>query len=371
MGLENPRVALVHDWLVTWRGGEKVLAALAELYPAAPIFTLFYDQKAMPPVVTRREIHVPPLLNALRRGRKALLPLLPHAIEAIDLEGYDLVLSTSSCVAHGAVKARGAKHLCYLHSPMRYIWDQQDEYLAGVAGIPGAAAAIRAMTPALRRWDVRTAQADRVDHFVVNSSFVGERARSYYGRESTVVAPPIETDRFAPARPPGERDGYVLAAGAMVSYKRFDLAIEAAAKAGKRLIVAGSGPMLPALRRLAVGKTTEIIESPDDATFVRLMQNASAFLFPGVEDFGMTAVEALACGTPVLAYREGGARDIVREGETGSYFREQTAEVLAEALTAFRPERFDAEHMRAFAKGFGKAFFLDKMRNEIKRVLAA
>lgn len=358
------KVAFVHDWLVTWRGGEKVLAALAALYPEAPVYTLFYDEAAMPPVITRRQIIAHPVLNRLRKLRKGLLPFMPRAIESFDLSGFDLVISTSSCVAHGALKGPGAKHLCYLHSPMRYIWDQQQEYLDSLRHLPGAGAVIRGLTPRLRAWDIAAAQPERVDQFVANSSFVAERARRFYRREAAVVHPPIELDRFKPTRPCGERDGYLLATGAFVSYKRFDLAIAACEGLGQKLIVAGKGPMEAAWRKLA-GKHTQFVIDPDDATFTALMQGAKALLFPGVEDFGMTAVEAMGCGTPVIAFDAGGARDFIEPGVTGLYFDQAQPASLAEALRGFRPEAFDAQRLRTFAEGFGPMPFQTKMRAAI------
>lgn len=360
------RVAFVHDWLVTYRGGEKVLDALLDLYPDAPIYTLFYDRDAMPASIRARDVWVPPVANALRKGRKLMLPLLPRMIESIPLKEYDLIVSTSSCVAKGAIKRRDAHHLCYLHSPMRYIWDQQAEYIAGVAHLPGAAWGIKALTPSLRRWDVASAQ--RVDRFVVNSTFVGERARRYYGRESTVVPPPIELDRFKPRSPTTERGGYFLAAGALVSYKRFDLAIEAAEQAGKPLVVAGAGPMENALRRRA-GPSVRFEIQPSDARFAELLAAAEALVFPGVEDFGMIAIEAMASGTPVIAFQDGGARDFIVPGETGVFFAEATAESLARALREHDPSRFDAQALNRYAARYGRGSFLGKMRAEIVQML--
>ena len=357
------RVAFVHDWLVTYRGGEKVLAALLELYPEAPIFTLFYDASAMPAHITARTVRVPPLLNSLRPLRKMLLPVLPRAIESLRLENFDLIISTSSCVAKGAIKGRNARHLCYIHSPMRYIWDQQDEYLAGVAHIPGAARAIRALTPRLRNWDVSS--ASRVDRFVANSSFVRERVQRLYSRDAAVVHPPIAVDRF---RPSGSRGGYFLAAGALVSYKRFDLAIAACQMAGKRLIIAGSGPMERALRAQA-GGDAEFVISPSDAELARLMAEAEALLFPGIEDFGMIAVEAMAAGTPVIAYGAGGARDFIVPGRTGLFFGEATAEALAQAIRGFNRDQFTAATLVEYAAGYSQGQFLQRMRSEIESLM--
>ncbi len=358
------KTALVHDWLVTYRGGEKVLEALADLFPDAPIYTLFYDRDAMPDWIQRRRIVTNKLTNAVRRGRKLLLPVLPRAVEAFDFSDYDLIVSSSSCVAKGARPRSGAKHLCYLHSPMRYIWDQQEQYLQGVAHIPGAAAGIRALTPGLRRWDV--ASAARVDRFVVNSSFVGERVRDYYGRDSVVVPPPIELDRFVPDATRKAAGGYLLAAGALVSYKRFDLAIDAARLTGRTLVIAGSGPMESALRRQAADLPHVTFEvGPDDARFVALLQGASALLFPGVEDFGMIAIESMAAGTPVIAYRAGGARDFVEPGVTGTFFDDATAGSLAAAIQASPQSAFDAQALARYARRYDRRSFQNAIRREL------
>lgn len=365
------QVAYVHDWLVTYRGGEKVLAALLELYPEAPVFTLFYDAKAMPKAITERDIRVPWPTRYLQRGRKLLLPVLPSLIEGLPLSGYDLIISTSSCVAKGVRKHRGAKHICYLHSPMRYIWDQQNEYLAGVAHIPLARAAIKAWTPMLRRWDVASASRDRVDVFVANSSFVAERAQAYYGREAEVLHPPIELERFS-ALADKSKPRYLLAAGALVSYKRFDLAIAAAALTRIPLIIAGSGPMEAALRRQADETKADVsfVISPSDEKFQQLLQGAAALLFPGVEDFGMVAIEAMASGTPVIAYRGGGARDFITPKVTGLFFEAASPESLAQAIGQLDTVAFAPEALAAYAQGYNKQAFLQRMRHIIATTLA-
>ncbi len=369
------QVAYVHDWLVTYRGGEKVLDALLDLYPEAPVYTLFYDRAAMPARIQARDIRVPALLNKAQRLRKLALPLLPRMIESLPTTGYDLLISTSSCVAKGVRKGAHAKHLCYLHSPMRYIWDQQEEYIAGVQHIPGAAWGIRALTPGLRAWDI--ASSTRVDRFLANSTFVAERARRCWGLETGVLPPPIELERFVPrSRPspvsvggsPAGAKPYLLAAGALVSYKRFDLAIAACERLGRDLVIAGSGPMERALREQA-GPHTRFEIQPTDERFTTLLAEAEALLFPGVEDFGMIAVEAMASGTPVLAYAAGGARDFIVHGETGLYFHEPTAESLATVIAAFDPRAFDPQRLAQFASRFNRAAFLHRVRAEIQQLL--
>ncbi len=360
------KVAFVHDWLVTYRGGEKVLEALLDLYPGAPIYTLFYKKDVMPRSIQTRTIITPPGLGILRKARKLALPFFPSIIESFDFSVFDLVISTSSCVAKGIIGGKNTKHICYLHSPMRYIWDQQEEYIRGVAHIPGAAWGIRSLSPRLRRWDVESAQ--RVDRFVVNSTFVGERCREFYNRGSVVVHPPIETNRFKPAKKIATDNSYYLAAGAFVSYKRFDLAIAACEQLARKLIIAGSGPAESQLRKLA-GPNTFFESSPSDARFVELMAGAEALLFPGVEDFGMVAVEAMAAGTPVIAFAKGGARDFIVEGETGLFFTESSGVSLAAAMQKFESMTFSVDALTAYAAGYGKVHFLKKMTREINFLL--
>ena len=371
--MHSVRVAYVHDWLVTYRGGEKVLATLLELYPEAPLYTLFYQPNAMPPTINRRNIRSACRTWPLLRLRKAMLPVLPTLIESLPLASFDLVISTSSCVAKGALKASGAKHVCYLHSPMRYVWDQQEEYLQGVDHIPGARWAIKSLTPRLRAWDISSSSCLRVDRFVANSSFVRELAQRYYGRDSTVVHPPVELERFSVKLPLDQRHGYLLAAGALVSYKRFDLAIAACAQVRRKLVIAGSGPMEAALRRQAAmtpGADVRFEIRPDDFRMVELLQGAHALLFPGVEDFGMIAIEAMACGTPVIAFAAGGARDFIHRGETGVFFEEASAECLAHCLDQFTPTAFDAIYLNRYASRYNRVSFLTRFKQEIQKALS-
>jgi glycosyltransferase involved in cell wall biosynthesis len=358
------RVAFVHDWLVTWRGGEKVLEALVELYPNAPIYTLFYDEAEMPESIRRRTIIVDPWLNALKRFRKILLPLLPAAVEAMPLEDYDLVISTSSCVAKGVLVGAEARHISYIHSPMRYIWDQRRYYLTPHRSLSLIEMIKHILLSKLRVWDV--VSNHRVDRFVANSSFVRARVKRYYGRDAQVVHPPVAIERFKPQNP--KKGGYFLAAGAFVNYKRFDLAITACEKLGKRLIIAGSGPEEKQLRRLA-GKMTEFRLKPSAEEWVKLFQDADALIFPGVEDFGITAIEALAAGTPVIALKAGGALDFVQEGKTGLFFQEASVDSLVKTLQNFSNQVFNRDYLTTFAATFSRDSFQRKMRQEIDAIV--
>lgn len=352
------RVAIVHDWLVSWRGGEKVLEAIASLYPEAEIFTLFCDLSTLPAELKTRKIHVHPVANRLKFMRKALLPFMPVWIEEFDLGGFDLVISTSSCVAKGVIVDPDAKHLCYMHSPMRYIWDQRAEYLGWTRKIPLVNFVVSVISTFLRAWDVTSSA--RVDLFVANSTFVQKRIKKYYGRRSLVIPPPTDVSRFTSKSSENTRD-YFLAAGAFVSYKRFDLAIRACERLGKKLIVAGQGPELARLRQLA-GNHTTIINAPSDDQWTKLFAGAKAFIFPGVEDFGITAIEAMASGKPVIALKRGGALDFVIEGQTGLFFAEATTDSLAKALEQSETLTWDHSKIQEFAGKFSRENFISKMR---------
>lgn len=367
----NVKTALVHDWLVTWRGGEKVLLELARLYPNAPIYTLFLDRESLPDELKRRDIRVLKTLNRWRRLRKALLPFLPKAIESIDLSEYDLIISTSSCVAKGAIKRSDARHLCYIHSPMRYAWDQKREYFGKMLDWPLVGWILEMGLERLRRWDV--ASAHRVDQFVANSHFVAGRVKAYYGRDAVVIHPPIDLVGF-PLKEDlkdtlhREERGYWLAAGALVAYKRFDLAIQAAEAAGMRLIVAGAGPEEGRLRSMA-GPFTEFRISPPQSEWVFLLRNARALVFPGVEDFGMIAIEAMSCGTPVIASKAGGALDFIVEGKTGVFFEPGNQSSLESALRNFEGSSYNATLISEYALGYSLDSFKVKMREQIKKLM--
>ena len=355
------KVAFVHDWLDTYRGGEKVLELLLSLYPDAPIYTLFYDPKDLPESITNREVIFPKALKPFHKIRKVMLPLLPAFVESMPLETYDLVISTSSCVAKGVITSPESKHLCYIHSPMRYIWDQRSHYIKDLPLL--ARGLMHLFSSNLRTWDV--ASSSRVDRFVANSSFIKKRVEKYYSKASSVVNPPVELNAFS--QKPRSRlvkDDYLLAAGAFVSYKRLDIAIDACEKLGKKLIVAGSGGELVNYKKLAK-KHTQFMISPNREDWTNLFYHADAFIFPALEDFGITAIEALASGTPLIAYKAGGAIDFLKPGITGEFFEYQTAESLEKVLANFDKNKYDRDTLKEFAKDFSEENFLEKMKSEI------
>lgn len=364
------KVALVHDWLVTYRGGERVLDAMARIFPDADLYALLRKPGAMPPSLESRHPRTSALqaLPGVHRYYKHLLPILPAAIRSISLEGrgYDLVISSSSCVAKGVRVPRGARHLCYVHAPMRYMWHQFDDYFGpGRAGLVTRLGA-RAARPFLRRWDVRSSSG--VDRFVANSRHIAGRIRELYGREAAVVHPPVDLDRFI-REPPGQgRGGYLLWLGALVPYKRVDLALAAAARTGLPLWIAGQGqlppgPVPPSVRVLGPVKEEEV---------PALFRDARALLFTGEEDFGITPLEAQACGRPVVALGRGGALETVTP-RTGLFFAEPTVEALVGALGSLTgwERTFDPGEARANALRFGQESFREGLLREVDALMAA
>ena len=364
MSAAAPRAALVHDWLTGMRGGEKVLEVLGDLFPAAPIHTLFHFPGSVSPAIEAHPIRTSWLQRApgVRRHYRRYLPLFPRAIESFDLAGYDLVVSTSHCVAKGAIPAPGARHVCYCHTPMRYVWDQEHAYFPRRTGL--AARLRKPVLDRLRAWDV--ASASRVHQFVANSSFVAQRIRRYYGRDAEVVHPPVDVDFFTPAagaearRAPG---GYCLVVSALAPYKRIEWAIAACEKAGVELRIVGDGPERERLASLA-GPGARLLGRVDGAALRDLYRGALCLLQPGVEDFGIASVEALASGTPVVALGQGGVLDVVEDGVHGVLTAtEGDLDELAAAVDRVRRMCFSQTTLRARAEGFSSHLFAERMRS--------
>ncbi|HET8578262.1 MAG TPA: glycosyltransferase [Methylomirabilota bacterium] len=366
------RVALVHDWLTGMRGGERCLEVFCELFPGADLFTLLHVPGSVAPVIERRRVitsFIQRLPDAARRYR-AYLPLFPAAVASFDLSGYDLVLSSSHAVAKGARAPAGALHICYCFTPMRYVWDLYDDYFGARAG-----RLTRALMPpvaaALRRWDRRTAV--RVQHFVAISRFVADRIRRAYGREADVIHPPVDVARFRWEETP---EDFYLVVSALTPYKRVDLAIEAANRLRARLLVVGSGPEEKRLRRLA-GPTVELLGWRSDAETAELYARCRALLFPTLEDFGITPLEAMAAGRPVIALGQGGALETVvppggAEPATGLLFERQTADDLAAAIRRFESGavQFEPKALRRRAEAFDRPLFKERVQAYLRARLA-
>lgn len=352
-----PRIALVHDWLTGMRGGEKCLEVLCELYPGAPIHTLVAYPEKVSETIRRHEIRSSFLqkLPGAERRYRSFLPLFPAAIQRFDFRDFDLILSSSHAVAKGVRVPPHALHISYVHTPMRYIWDMFDQYFNRATVGSVQLALIRLVAARLRKWDVRT--ADRVHHFIANSRYVAERIRRIYGRESTVIYPPVDVGRFSLS---DRNDGGFLVVSALVPYKRVDLAVEAATREQLPLRVIGDGPERNRLEAMA-GPTVRFEGWVDDAAIERAYASCQALLFPGEEDFGIVPVEAMACGKPVIAFGRGGAMETVIDGLSGLHFPEQTAASLAEAIGRFAGRRFDAAAIRSHAETFDRAIYRDRM----------
>ncbi|HTQ95520.1 MAG TPA: glycosyltransferase [Candidatus Acidoferrum sp.] len=363
--LENARIAIVHYWFVAHRGGERVVEAIADMFPAADLFTLIADPDAVPKSLRGRSLHTSFLqdLPGSKRLHRRLLPFYPMALEQFDLNGYDLVLSSESGPAKGVLTSAGTCHVCYCHSPMRYLWDFYHQYKNN-SGLGLITRPIFALTSHyLRMWDA--ASANRVDYFAANSRNVAARIRKHYRRESTVVYPPVNTHAGYLAE---KIEDYYLVVGQFVEYKRIDLAIAACNRLGRCLHVVGEGEQYVRLRRLA-GPSINFLGAISDEELHEQYAHCRALLFPGEEDFGIVPVEALSFGRPVIAYERGGATETVKgfhpesqesvENSTGVFFGEQTVESLVEAIRAFESieHRFCPFYINLQASRFASAKF--------------
>jgi glycosyltransferase involved in cell wall biosynthesis len=379
-GLADPqlsklRVAIVHYWFVGRAGGERVVEALAELFPQADLFSLVADRSTLAPILQERKLQTSFLQQvpgAIKFHRHFLF-LQPLALEQFDLSGYDLVISSESGPAKGVITSSKCCHICYCHSPMRYIWDMYPEYRRGMGWLVGPIFSLAAHY--MRLWDY--ASAGRVDYFVANSHFIASRIRKYYRRESTVIHPPVDAAAATVSGKPGE---YYLAIGRMVDYKRFDLAVGACTKLGRQLRVIGGGPQVKALRRMA-GPTVEFLGAVSDSELRENLAGCRALLFPGEEDFGIVPVEAQSFGRPVIAYASGGALETVRgvlpdetgmENPTGVFFTEQSSAALGEAILRFESmeDGFYPRAIREHSLQFDREIFMNKMADFVRFAVA-
>ncbi len=351
-------MAVVHDWLTGMRGGEKVLEAILEIVPQAELFTLFHFEGTVSERIEERTIHTSSLQRFARSAGdyRRLLPLFPRAAEQWSFAGFDLVISSSHCVAKG-VDTGTVPHVSYCHTPMRYIWDRFDDYFP--VSRPFVRAAASTIAPALRRWDV--ASSTRVDRFIANSEFVRQRIREHYERDAIVVHPFADEAWFDEPLEDG-RDDYHLVLSALVPYKKIDLAIEAAALGRKRLVVVGDGPQRAQLSRQAPAGV-EVRGWVDDRELRRLVGRARSLIIPGVEDFGITALEAMASGTPVIGCRIGGVSDSIVEGRTGLLFETGDAASLAAAMSMAESADWSREELRERAKIFSRSSFIKALES--------
>jgi glycosyltransferase involved in cell wall biosynthesis len=343
------KVALVHDYLNQMGGAERVVMALHEIFPDAPIYTSIYDPDRVDPAFRQMDIRTTFMqkLPLVTKHHQPYLPFYPFAMESLDLRGYDLVLSSSSAFAKGVITKPGTTHICYCHTPMRWCWNYA-EYVEREQLGRMARSILPFLITGLRIWDQTS--ATRVDHFIANSPVIAERIAKYYRRESVVIPPPVDAARF-PFDPATQPEDYFLSVGRLIPYKRVDLAIQACNMLGLPLVVIGNGRDEEPLKKLA-GPTIRFTGRLSDEEVLHYFSHCRAFLFPGEEDFGITPLEAQASGRPVIAYGAGGALASVVEGVTGLFFREQTAKSLAAVLASFDEREFDPQTIRNHALEF-------------------
>lgn len=352
------RVAIVHYWLLRMRGGEKVLESLCRLLPAADLFTLFYDPSRVSEIIRSHRVTAS-FLNPLRRHYRSLLPLMPMALEHLDLRGYDVIVSSESGPAKGILAPSSAQHICYCHTPMRYLWDLYPAYLHEWTTSSWQRAAMTPLANYLRLWDYSSAA--RVDQFIANSRNVGRRIWKTYRRDSKIVYPPVAVETFVWKEP----EDYYLVVSELVPYKRIGLAVALFSKTGRRLKIAGEGPEFAALKRMA-RPNVEFCGHVSDDELRQLYARCRAFIMPGEEDFGMTPVEALASGKPVIALGRGGVLESIPTAHprAGVFFQNPGETELAAAIEQFeRIEKSICPHeLQAAASRFSEAEFHRQMR---------
>jgi len=357
------RVALVHDWLIHMRGGEKVLEALAELYPDATVYTLFYNRKKISPALQAMIIK-PSFLHYLPGVQfyyRWLLPLFPWVIKTLKINDADLVISSSHCVAKAVTVPPGALHVCYCHTPMRYLWGFEDIYFDRYPGI--LRSFISWFFNSLRKWDVASNRT--VDQFIANSKNVSDRIQKYYGRDSVVIHPPVDTSHFRKVE--GKPGTYYLAVSHFVPYKRIDLVIEAFNDFDRLLLIVGAGPMESKYRRLRQSEKIFFLGPLSNDKLREMYSGAQALIFPAEEDFGIVPVEAQACGTPVIAYGKGGSLETV---QSGVFFKEQVPESVRNAVLEFEQKTFNKSDVARKAEPFDKAHFKTRMKEYIESIFS-
>lgn len=361
------KIALVHDYLVQYGGAERVLEAFTELFPEASIYTLLYDKDAMHGVFSGKRIYTSFLqkIPGALKNHRAFPMLMPIAIEQFDFSPYDIVLSDSSSYAKGILTRPETLHICYLHTPTRYAWDDCQKYTQDF-GLPSL---VKKLVPLfmspIRLWD--RAAADRPDLVIANSEFVRRRIWKYYRREAVVIHPPVNVKNFFVAKEEDRKD-YFLMVGRLIAYKRHDIAIEACNRLNIPLKIIGRGPEMERLKRLA-GKTVEFLGRVPDEDLPKYYAQCRGFIFPQEEDFGIVAIEAMASGRPIIAYRGGDIPEHLEEGKMGVFFDEQTTEAVVAALGQFRDKDYDSEYIRSRVLRFDKDIFKEKIRRYIDEAM--
>ncbi|WP_224723760.1 glycosyltransferase [Paenibacillus vietnamensis] len=358
------KIAIVHDYLNQAGGAERVVGVLHRMFPDAPIYTTIVDRGKLLPELRDAVIHTTFMqrIPGILKRFKMFFWLYPMAVRTMDVRGYDLILSSSSAYAKGVRKGRGSAHLCYCHTPMRFAWDFES-YMEGVSIPKWAKAGAKLLTYPLRLWDRGNTRS--VDILVANSTVVQSRIKKLYGVSAPIIFPPVDVGRFevADAAP----DDNFLIVSRLVSYKRIDLAVEACTRLGRKLIVIGEGPDRKRLESLA-GPSVSFLGRRSDEEVTAHMKRCKAFLFPGIEDFGITPLEANACGRPVIAYGEGGALDTVVPNVTGMFFLKQSPEALMQTIQSFEQRQWDSRLIRKHAESFREDVFVRQLRESISHL---
>lgn len=360
------RIALVHDYLVQYGGAERVLECFTELFPDAPIYTLVYSPELMHGVFSDKDIRTSFIQKLpFAKNRHRIFPqLMPVAIEQFDFSKYDIVLSDSSSYAKGIITGPETLHICYMHTPMRYAWDDCQKYTKDFY-FPNI---VKKLVPFamnyIRIWD--RVSAERVDHLISNSNFVAKRIRKYYKKESVVIHPPVSVNDFSVSE---EKGDYFLMVGRLIAYKRFDIAIKAFNKLGLKLKIIGRGPEMKRLQKMA-GPNIEFLGRVPDEELAGYYSRCKAFIFPQEEDFGIVAIEAMASGRPIIAYRGGDIPEHIEEGKSGIFFDSQNPEAVAQAVGKFNDSDFDPEYIRSRVLKFDREIFKDNIRRYIEKEYA-
>lgn len=362
MLFQGIKIAIVCDWLTSFGGAERVILALHKMFPEAPIYTSLYRKDAMEPFhdADIRTSFLQKIPGAVNHHQWYLM-LLPYAFEQFNFEEYDIVISSSHACSKGIITKPDTLHVCYCHSPMRYVWDSWREYVDQYHFSRILKPFIFWCLHDMRLWDRLAAQ--RVDKYMTNSEFVRSRIRKYYRSEAKVIYPPVDVDLFTPSK---DTDDFFLAVGRLVPYKRFDLLVDTFNISGLPLKICGTGPEMKHLKKRAQ-KNIIFLENATDSELSSLYSHCRAFLFPQCEDFGIAPLEAMACGRPVIAYGKGGALETVVKDKTGIFFQEQTVESLLDALNRFSRMKFDSEKIRKHALSFSPKHFEESFMSELSR----
>jgi len=356
------KIAIVTDWLTNYGGAESVISAFHDLYPDAPVYTTIYKPEKMRELGKLPDVRTSYLDKIPGAKHQWLLSLMPTAVEMMDLDEFDVVLSSCHSVSKGVITKPNTLHISYCHTPMRYAWESWD-FETRLKKFPKFLhPKIRKEIEKIREWDYCAAQ--RVDSYIANSSHIGQQIKKHYERDSHVIYPPVHTEKFTPIKNPAE--SYYFSVGRLIPYKKFDLLVETFNELDKKLIIAGTGPELDKLRKMA-GPNVEVLGYVSDKKLLDLYANCKAFLFPQIEDAGIVPLEAMACGRPVIALNRGGSLDTMIDGKTGVFFKDQTIKSLKAAIKKFEKMKFAPDFIRKHAEKFDVEHFKKKIREYVEK----